>query len=223
MKTPKIRKRQPIVGVSEGIAALSINKPGVSAAKSVVRGNISKGIFSFLRKIISPVFSLQKYELFECDDPHSLPSITQFPNVHVETYDGSLSIPDDVAKIVGPRPGEALSVIFIARKVVGYTRAAFKDMHAPECDVMVSVRAGHVYLFDLSIFNKDHDSGLLKFLLVSTTQAFHKRGFSNVIVGRILNSMQNRFGMERTGFKSFQEIAAYKIFGQRINVITHKA
>jgi hypothetical protein len=211
-----------MVGVSEGIATLQMNRPAVSTAKSVMQSKILHGLLSLLRIIISPVFSFQKYELFECDDLRSLPSIQNFPNVNIETYDGSLGIPDDVAEIIKPRAGEALSVIFIARKVVGYIRAAFKDMNAPECDVLVNVRAGHVYLFELSVRNEYRGTELSRQLLLSATRAFHEQGFNNVIFGRILNGVQSRFDMERNGFKSYLKIAAYKILGQRINVITRK-
>jgi len=223
MKMPKIQTRQAMVGVSEGIATLRMNRSKVNTAESVMDSRILQHLLSVLRKIVSPVFSLQKYELFECEDARSLPPLTHYTDVHVETYDGSVAIPDDVAEVARPRPGEALTVVTVARRVVGYIRAAFKDMNAPECDVMVQVKAGYVYLYEFSVSEDFRGIGLSKYMLVSAARAFHGQGFNKVIVGRIINSIQSRFDMERTGFKTFLEISAYRILGQRINVLTRKS
>ncbi|MFQ5628040.1 MAG: hypothetical protein ACE5I1_04700 [bacterium] len=222
MKVPKIRARQAMVGVSEGIATLRINRSKANPAATMMESKVLQRLLSILRKIISPVFSVQNYELFECDDVKALPPLTHYTDIHVETYDGSIAIPDNVVEVIKYKRGEALTVVTVARRVVGYIRAAFKDMHAPECDVQVNVRSGDVYLYESKILDDYRGMGLSKYMLVSAARAFHNRGFNKVLVGSIVNGRQSRVDIERAGFRTFLEISAYKFLGQRVNVLTRK-
>lgn len=211
------------MGAGEGIALLRISRPGVAATEPVMDLRFAGRFLAWLRRVIAPLFSSQKYELYECDEVRLLPGLSSYPDIHVETFDGSLAIPDEVARIVQPRPGESITVVTIARRIVAYARAVFKSTHAPECEVLVQVKPGEAFLSELRVLAPYRGIGLSRYLLISAARHLLEQGFSKVFIGKLIESKNHRQEMERTGFRTALEVTAYKILGQRINVLTHKA
>ena len=223
MEIRKMSTRQALLGVSEGIAALRLHRARARTAEVVLESKILQCFLHFLRKLVSPIFSVQKYELFECDDIRDLPPLAKHTDIHTQTYDGAITVPQNVVDIARPNHGEALSVVSIANTVVGYVRAAFKDTYAPDSEVLVNVRAGEVYLHDLTVMDGYKGVGLSKYLVVSAARAFHERGFSKVIIGRSMqHGVPASLNIERLGFSNSLVISAYRFFGIRINVLTRK-
>lgn len=216
-------KGQPFIGVSKGAAALNFRQPRTPAAEAVMQSPFFQRLLYIVRLLFSPIFSFQKFVLYECEDFRALPRMQVHPALHVTTYDASLAVPDEVAAVAAPRPGESLSAVYVANRPVGYLRAAFKDMPAPDSGMVVKIGAGSVYLFELFIHPEFRGTGLAKYLLVSAMRDFRSRGFGKVVTGRLLAADSSNHEMERLGFRAVQEITAYRILGQHINVVAQRA
>lgn len=208
------------MGVSKGLAAFQVQRATAEAARALIQASALDRLLHWLKRLIAPFFAYRKFEFFECEDVRRLPTFQAHPAIQVTTYDGSITIPRDIAELSAPSPGETMTAIYVARRVAGHMRAGFKDTFSKESGAMVKLNGGEVYLYDITILPEYRGMGLTKYMLVSAIRTLNEKGFGRVVVGDVSDGRLQGADLERLGFQKFQTIKSYKIFGKRINVLS---
>ncbi len=219
MEATKAVKRETFLGAAQKTPAINWAKQKVRNPRAAGSPPVLEKLTAAVQAVFKPIFSYKVVEFYDCDDANRLPDLPDLPALHAKTFDGSVAVPGELASLAELHPGETLTTIYIGRKEVGYIHAGFKPMLSPDTGVWVNVKPGEVYLYGLTILPEFRGRGFSKYLLVSAANAFHKRGFSRIIVSKLLAQFTSQSEMEKAGFQRYDLLRAFKIFSKRIHVI----
>ncbi len=176
-------------------------------------------VIKMIKTIISPLFITRTVRYYHCDDVRKLPALNGHSAVHVESYDGVSAVPDEVADVIEPYPGETLSVLYVGRKIAGFVRAAFKSQYSPELDQMVEVAAGEVLLYQTYLMPEYNNLGMYAYLFMATAKGFLEKGFSRVIIATPAANPVMKQAIEKAGFRLFKTEKNYRILGKHFQSV----
>ena len=178
-------------------------------------------VVNMIKTIIAPLFVTRTVRYFHCEDLRKLPNLNGNPAVHVESYDGVSAVPDEVADVIEPLPGETLSVLFVGRKIAGFVRAAFKSQYSPELDQFIEVSAGEVLLYQTYLMPEYNSLNMYAYLFMAAARGFLEKGFSRVIIATPSANPVLKRAIEKAGFRLFKTEKNYRILGKHFHSVEH--
>lgn len=168
-----------------------------------------------VQALLSPFFMRQQVIYFDIEGATSGTGAKLPPPFHMEVYDGISVIPDDLVEFIEPRAGEAVAVFSLGKKVVGYVRAAFRDVFFEDVYQFVKVPPGQALLYD-PVTLPEFRGSLDPHLFAAAARAFHAQGFDRVFTIADCAFPHQIASLERAGFRRFKTVTVYRILGKRL-------
>jgi len=170
-------------------------------------------IWRFFKALVSPLWHVQSIRYYQVDNVQMMPRFLPHPALQLDLFEGMATVPDEVERFVHPYPGEVLSTLFVGKKVVGFVRAAFKNIYFSQVRFTLSVHPGEVYLYDAFLLPEYQESQLSSYLIAGTARKLLELGFGRVLVSISEDSLHSRAMIERLGFRHYHTLNLYRILG----------
>ncbi len=216
MEAVTISGKDPAIHVANRPASLRFRQQALRDLGGNLQLPVLDRLLNILRTLISPFFFIQATRYYENDELSRLPALNGHAALRVESYDGISAVPDEVADYVEPLPGEAISVLYVGRQLVGFVRAAFKEIYSPETEQSVNLSAGEVYLYDTYLSPEYQNISLYSYLLASAARSFLQEGFARILIGVSNDNPLYQKAIEKAGFKIFKIQTTYRILWKRM-------
>ncbi len=201
-------------------AGIQVNEISAAALNEKIKLSWFHRMAGMVKALVSPLFLSKTVYLYESEDLIRVAEVNGHPSLRVECYDGVSAVPDEVAEVIEPLPGETLTVLYVGRRIVGFVRASFKNRYSPDIDEYIQLNAGEVYLYDLHILPEYLNTHLFSYLLATSARKFLEKGFSRVLLGTMDHSPRYRTLLEKAGFRLYQKQSTYRILGKRLIQVT---